>query len=181
MTPRYYQELAIKRAGLDRFDQFRHLATDLADTDYAWGEESLRGVDCSGSVFMPFLMMGYSVRTTATELYRRLFVHPVRGHHEQYVAAAFVITAEDVQHNDRIEHAGGATHVMPVVGEQVVLDAAWDQEAKLKAFNVIEDRYVTRVAHIEYRALDWGRLRKLSEERTALFGVDPIVREMLAA
>lgn len=181
MTPRYYQELAAKRAGLDRFDQFRHLATDMMDAFYRWAQENLLGTDCSGTICLPLLLMGFSIRTTARDLYQRLFVHPVRGHHERHVAAAFVITTVEVQHNDRIEPAGGVTHVMPIVGNEVVIDAAWGQQVQLRSFRLIEELYNTPTTRVEYRALDWRLLQKLSDERVALHGVDPIVNEIMAA
>ena len=179
MTPRYYTILENKRAGLDRYDRFRHLATDLMDTNYVWGAENLQGVDCSGSVCLPLLLMRYNIRTTATDLYRRLFVHPVAGHHDKHVAAVFVLTNQDVQHNDRIERAGGATHVMPVVGDRVVVDASWGKPTSLRSFDRVEDMYLRGNTRIEVRALDWGRAQQLSDNLTAQFGVDPVVSEIM--
>ena len=59
--------------------EFRHYAFELVDADqgYEWGKESPAGADCSGTVCYPLIKMGLYIRTTAEELYRKIFpLHP---------------------------------------------------------------------------------------------------------
>lgn len=176
----YYAMLARKIEGLDRYAKFRAYACDIMEAPYVWGGESIFGADCSGTVCFPLLRLGYDIRVPASVLYERLFIHPVGGYHDRHVAAVFVITDTRRFVGEKFVDPGMPTHVMPVVGEDVVLDAMYGGRCMLRSFDDISRSYVTDDAHLDTRALDWGALQRMHQSGAFKWAVDPEV-ELLRA
>lgn len=176
----YYQMLERKVEALDRYARFRHYATDIMEAPYVWGGESIFGADCSGTVCLPLLKLGYDIRVPASVLFKELFIHRVGGYHDKHVAAVFVVTDTRRFVGDKYVDPGAPTHVMPVVGEETVLDAMWGGTCTLRSWQALELAYVTDDAHIETRAMDWGRAREMHESHAWEWAVDPEVKLMLS-
>ena len=176
----YYEQQEYDRLQkADQYTLFRIFALRYYNAPYDWGKEWLLGVDCSGTLCGPLLKMGYLIRTTATDLYKRLFTIPVVGHHDEHIAALFVVTTEPTPHGDRTLPAGGVTHVMPFVGENVVLDASWKDKVRLRSLTDVFTRYKTSTTILAVRALNWRLLRELHENRSMAFGIDDELLEFI--
>jgi len=106
---------------------FRFLASLYNYTDYEGGRETFAsGADCSGAVCGPLLLMGYNIRTTADELYRKIFTIPVSSgmmESDDYILAVFFTAETQREHFGKIVPAGHVVHVAPVVGRYTVLHA----------------------------------------------------------
>jgi hypothetical protein len=96
--------------------RFVAYALELAGARYEWGGENLLGADCSGTVCLPLLRMGYQVRVTAQRLFDRYFPLGIRtiepANWTSQIMAVFY--GADEQH---------IIHVTPIVGPDVVLNA----------------------------------------------------------
>ena len=73
------KQLEVKRKNLDEATMFRAYALEMLEGEYAWGKETIYGADCSGTVCLPLMLLGYAIRTTADGLYRKVFTEKVTG------------------------------------------------------------------------------------------------------
>ena len=71
------RNLQTKAAAMTESERFRAYALQMLDAEYAWGKENVFGSDCSGTVCLPLMLPGYSIRTTADTLYRKVFTEAV--------------------------------------------------------------------------------------------------------
>lgn len=161
---RLFVEYLRKVENLDRPAQHRSFTLMLTDARYEWGSENLYGTDCSGTLSWPLLCMGHNVRVTAEEFRQNIYVHHVHqpSRYQHRVMAAFFLKERK------------AKHVMPIVGENVVLDAAGPagMVVALKDANTaIEDR-IQRGYSVEIRELDWGQVHANSNQA---WGVDDLI------
>ena len=113
---------------------FRHYAFQLVDAleGYEWGKENPTGADCSGTVCYPLIKMGLYIRTTAEELYRKIFtriVSPVNELDMDRVMAVFYVMPKPWKKLDgKPMPAGSVRHVTPVIGRYCVIDADWERD-----------------------------------------------------
>ena len=149
--------------------QFRHYSLMLVDADegYEWGKETPYGTDCSGTVCFPLIRMGYKIRTTADELYNRLFTFEIEEKDEldleRVVAVFYVMQKPWTKLSGERMAAGTVRHVTPVVGRYVVVDADWDRDQIiLKTAKEVRVGMERKGAAAEWREIDWKTARLLS-------------------
>jgi murein DD-endopeptidase len=132
---------------------------------YGWGEENPEASDCSGAVCMAlYAATGKLIRTTADDLYRRVFT--IKSPSPGDIQAAFWITQKAGSHGDREVDTGTATHIAGVVGREVVLSS----EEPYAVFST-----VTAVPaggrRVEIRGLDRAAFFRLADTGT-VYGLD---------
>lgn len=161
--------------------QFRKHALDLVDAPngYEWGKENLAGADCSGTVCYPLIRMGYRIRTTADDLYRRIFTRPVHDAaaetDPERVLAVFYVMREKWEKLDGTEMPAGAVrHVTPVVGQYVVLHAdGFRDRLYLATARAIRLEYERRFnCRAEWMEIDETLLDRHAAAGDMAFGID---------
>jgi murein DD-endopeptidase len=126
---------------------------------YEWGRENPEGADCSGSVCLAlFMATGLLVRTTADDLFRRIFT--VQNPKAGSIRAAFFIKN------------GIAAHVAGLVDDETVLNAQ-EGGAKVRSLDRICGWFWQQGHSSAVRGLDRGALEKLCREG-ARHGLDGI-------
>lgn len=173
-----------KIASLTFEEKFRWFACDLMYADYEWGKEGLLGTDCSGSISFPLLALGYHVRLTADAYMRELFTITV-DHAEAWspemVTALFFVTQHEARHGDRVVPAGTATHVTPVVGEGVILDAAWGKQARLRPARDAIFEYRNMGLDVIRRGMSFRTLEQLDRDGQHGWGIDEPIAKLMEA
>lgn len=165
-----------KVTSLPRAAQFRHYIYQLIDAPlgYEWGKETPWGTDCSGTVCYPLIRMGFKIRTTADDLYKRVFTINVPDSKLQDLSRVMVVfyiaTKPWTKLSGEKMPAGSARHVTPVVGRYVVCQANWKQD---KIY--LDTAYNVRVnmepgCEAVWREIDWKATRLLSGK--AYYGPD---------
>jgi hypothetical protein len=130
--------------------KFKLISLSMLYGEYKWGEETPESSDCSGTICLPLMVMGYSVRVTAERL-RQLFKETAFEYSDNELQAVFYIKDSK------------AKHVTPIIGEGMVVNAQGGKEIKLeKALDVIK-RYKDKGYKIELRKLDFKDLENIDE------------------
>ena len=117
---------------------------------YQWGKETPEGSDCSGAVCMAlYAATGLLIRTTADDLYRRVFTvqHPDRG----IIRAAFFIEGK----------TGKAIHTAGLVDDGVVLNSQ-EPGARVRTLTDMAAWFWDRGTSTAVRGLDRRELEKLA-------------------
>ena len=136
---------------------------------YGWGKENPESSDCSGAVCLAlYAATGLLVRTTADELYRRVFT--VKNPGANQIRAAFFITGRDKRHGDGFVKAGTVIHVAGLVDEGVLLNSQ-EPAARVRALRDIQAAFEREGAAMEVRGLDREALARLAKNG-ALYGID---------
>ena len=172
-------QLRVKEQNLTEAEKFRALALQMLEAQYVWGKENLYGSDCSGTVCLPLMLLGYAIRTTADQLYRLVFTDPVREKDKRdfsKIIAVFYLTKERVADTRRSMELpkGYARHVTPVVGEWVVLEANYRRDrVVLRTSRAVNLEYKRRMnCRAVWRALNKERAQELSDSRSEFHDVD---------
>src|SRR5215470_17110179 len=91
-------------------EKFVYFLMKLYGSPYGWGKENPESSDCSGAICMAlFAATGFLIRTTADDLYRRVFTK--MNPRPTDIRAVFFITKKSQKHGDRMVAAGTATHM----------------------------------------------------------------------
>ena len=119
----------------DLAKNFRHYAFELVDADqgYEWGKENPYGADCSGTVCYPLIKMGLYIRTTAQELYKKIFTRlvpttAVELDMDRILAVFYVMRKPWKKLDGQPMPARSVRHVTPVIGRYCVIDADWERD-----------------------------------------------------
>lgn len=102
---------------------------------------------------------GLLVRTTADELYRRVFTAKNPGAGQ--MRAAFFITNKDRRHGDGFVKAGTVIHVAGLVDEGVLLNSQ-EPSARVRALRDVQAAFEREGAAMEVRGLDREALARLA-------------------
>jgi hypothetical protein len=152
---------------------FRHFCLMLLGAEYRMGRENLLSTDCSGTICWPLFCMGFNLRLTAAELFARVFVHHVDmaliGDYWEHCFAIFY------------ERAGLVSHVAPIVGRGVILDAVDPaQPVQLKALQPVYNWYREHGYGIHFRDLNWMAARKIADSEPSRFEAeaDEMLKEL---
>lgn len=163
-------------------ERFRFFARLYDGAPYVGGREHpFRGADCSGTVCGPLYLMGYDIRTTADDLYRSLFTHPAADvwDDDSRILAVFYRTIYEREHFGATVPAGTATHVTPVVGRGLVINAF--DPIRIDTSAHVYDWYSKRGFTIEWRELNWSALITAHRTRNHFDGIDTDLVAMRAA
>jgi murein DD-endopeptidase len=106
-----YAKIQEKRLSkMDRLDRFRFFLLQQVGNPYIWGGENFTGADCSGSVCLAMsAACGVKIRTTAEDLFKRIFTDPVRPGE---ISALFVK-----------DPTGKISHIAGYIGPSVLVNA----------------------------------------------------------
>jgi murein DD-endopeptidase len=127
---------------------------------YQWGKENPEGSDCSGAVCMAlYAATGWLIRTTADDLYRRVFtvVHPNRG----IIRAAFFVE----------EKTGKVIYTAGLVDDGVVMNSQ-EPGARIRTLTDMAAWFWDRGSSMAVRGLDREALTKLAAEGKTRYGLD---------
>jgi murein DD-endopeptidase len=129
---------------------------------YRWGEENPEGSDCSGAVCMALCAAtGLLVRTTAEDLYRRVFrvVKPTG----KMIRAAFFVEGK----------SGKVIHTAGLLGDGVVLNSQ-EGGARVRSLEDISAWFWNRGVSTAVRGLDRGALARMTGEGKARYDLDGV-------
>ena len=156
---------------MNEHDRFVYFLLLQFGSPYGWGKETPEASDCSGAVCMAlFAATGLLVRTTADDLYKRVFTKPNPRQGE--IRAVFYLAKKDQRHGDRMVAAGTATHVAGFVDDGVILNSQ-EPFAKVRRVNDVSDWYQRNGHEVAIRGLNREALGKLSGEGKTVYDLDP--------
>ena len=171
------KNLQAKTAAMSEPEKFRAYALQMLDAEYAWGKENVFGSDCSGTVCLPLMLLGYSIRTTADTLYRKVFTESVAEkdrNDASKIMAVFYLTNTPMQRRGTELPKDYGRHVTPVVGEWVVLEANAEKgRVVLRTSRAVTMFYKRMNCRAVWRAFSPDRARQVSAAGSELWGVDP--------
>ncbi len=159
-----WAELQQKKLSIsDPITRFRFFALSMVGAKYELGRENILQTDCSGSVCWPlYAGLSLNIRVNADTLWKELFL--LTGHADDYmkeIMAYFFIIGPR------------ATHVSPVVGRGVVLDAAANgRNADIRALEPMLDWYIDNGYSVELRRLDWGTAQFMARDREGSWEIE---------
>jgi murein DD-endopeptidase len=137
---------------------------------YGWGKESPVSSDCSGAVCLAlYAATGFLIRTTADDLYRRVFT--VKNPDSKAIRAAFFIAGKNKAHGDRTAEARTATHVAGLVDDGAILNSQ-EPGARVRVLRDISAWYEREGSACVIRGLDRGALERLAREENTRYGLD---------
>jgi murein DD-endopeptidase len=140
------------------------------NSPYGWGKENPESSDCSGAVCLAlYAATGLLIRTTADDLYRRVFT--VKNPGCKAIRAAFFITGKDKAHVDRIAQAGTATHVTGLIDDGVILNSQ-EPGARVQSLEGLSRWFKDRGTTTVVRGLDRGALARLARDGNTRYGLD---------
>jgi murein DD-endopeptidase len=140
---------------------------------YLWGRETPEGSDCSGAVCMAlYAATGLLIRTTADDLYRRVFTRVnTRQNTDSRIMAAFFVTKDSRVRDGKTVPAGTALHIAGLLDEGVILNSA-SGGARVRTLNDISSWFLRDGCRMEIRGLDRAALEMLARERKTVYGLD---------
>ena len=141
---------------------FRFWVCLVQDRQYRWGSESIAGADCSGTIALGLFGARYNVRLTADLYLRLLFPRSASDAFDPGdIAAIFYLANSDRGHGPGSIKKGSACHVTPIIGEGVVLDAAWEKPARIRTIAAAEKLHAGFDTTPIHAAIDWAKLETL--------------------
>ena len=160
---------------MSKGEQFRFFCSWYGGIAYVGGKENyVYGSDCSGVVCGPLYLMGYDIRCTANDLFREIFTDEVDGYEDrEQIMAAFYVTREPTKHFGEMVPAGHITHVAPMVGRYVVMNA-FDPIQPMAASYVYK-WYDRNGKDTVWRQLNWEALEAHHKAGNLLWGLDPVL------
>jgi len=135
-----------------------------ANKGYEWGGEDPSGADCSGTVCGPLMMMGWKIRGTADDLYKKIFTNNVMDNKkfsERPMAVFYVSDIPWTKLSGKKMPAGTVRHVTPVVGYNVVLHADYTEDhIRLYDVDAIKEKYHKDNCSVVWREVDWDAVKR---------------------
>ena len=159
-------------------EKFEMIALDYDNLKYRGGRETpFDEGDCSATVSGPLYLMGYDIRATADALYREIFTDKVTDYESRDdIMAVFYITKMPREHFGRTVPVGTATHVAPVVGRYVVLNAF--DPIDLWTTKAVYEYYNKRGFDVVWRKLNFAQLILHHDAKDLLWGLDEELRKL---
>jgi murein DD-endopeptidase len=162
--------------GMNEAERFVYWLLLQYKSPYCWGRETPEGSDCSGAVCLAlFAATGLLVRTTADDLYKRVF--NIRGA-KSGIRAAFFITEDDRKRDGVLIKKGTAVHVAGLLDDGVILNSS-SPGARVRVLSDVERWFAGDWCRREVRGLDRAALERLSREGTK-DGIDKEIWEYFA-
>jgi murein DD-endopeptidase len=137
---------------------------------YGWGKENPEASDCSGAVCLAlYAATGLLVRTTADDLYRRVFTNPTPRPTD--IRAVFYLTKKGRKHGDTYVTAGTAVHVAGIVEDGIILNSQ-EPYAKVRRITGVSDWFLRNGHEAAVRGLDRKALARLAAGGKNRYGLD---------
>lgn len=127
-------------------EKFRWFCLKLVEAKYQLGGENIFETDCSGTICWALYCMGINIRLTASGLFDRVFTRDTSllWWHDKVMAIFYR------------DAAGKISHVSPVVGRGVILDAVDPSiPVCLKDAETSMEWYTTHDYQTYLREIDW--------------------------
>jgi murein DD-endopeptidase len=156
---------------MNELNRFIYFLLKIYGSPYGWGKENMESSDCSGAVCMAlFAATGLLIRTTADDLYRRVFtaVNP----RADKIRAVIYLTRKDQKHGDRSVAAGTAVHIAGIVEDGVILNSQ-EPFARIRRISDVSDWYQRNGHDVVVRGLNRDALEKLAKEKKTVYDLDP--------
>ena len=160
----------VKFERLTELEKFVYFLMKLYGSPYGWGKENPETSDCSGAVCMAlFAATGFLIRTTADDLYRRVFtgVNPTANQ----IRAVFFITKKNQKHGDRMVAAGTATHIAGILENGIIFNSQ-EPYAKVRQITDVSNWYQNNGYEVAVRGLNRETLERLAKEGKTLHSLD---------
>jgi murein DD-endopeptidase len=109
------------------------------------------------------------IRTTADDLYRRVFTKP--NPRPGDIRAVFYLTKKDKRHGDRSAAAGTVVHVAGILEDGVILNSQ-EPYAKVRRITDVSDWFMRNGHEVTIRGLDREALSKLAADGKTRYGLD---------
>jgi murein DD-endopeptidase len=146
---------------MNELDRFIYFLLLQYGSPYGWGKETPESSDCSGAVCLAlYAATGLLIRTTADDLYRRVFT--AANPSPRSIRAAFFIDG----------NTGKASHVAGLVGDGVALNSQ-EGGARVWSLEQLSRWFWDRRASTAVRGLDRGALERLAGDGKNRHGLDP--------
>jgi murein DD-endopeptidase len=156
---------------MGEYERFIYFLLKQFGSPYGWGKETPEASDCSGAVCMAlFAATGLLIRTTADDLYRRVFT--VINPRANQIRAVFCIAKNKVQHGDRTVIAGTVTHIAGFVDDGVILNSQ-EPYARVRRITDVTDWYQRNGYEIAVRGLNREVFERLAREGKTTYDLDP--------
>lgn len=158
---------------MNELDKFIYFLLLQFGSPYGWGKENPEASDCSGAVCLAlYAAMGLLIRTTADDLYKRVFtrINP----RPTDIRAAFFITRKSGKHGDGYVSAGTCTHVAGFLDDGVILNSQ-EPYARVRRLTDVSDYFQRNGYEVAIRGLDRGALEKLAREGNTRYGLDGVL------
>lgn len=165
-----YEEQKLKM--MSAAEIFRYFCMKMLSADYVMGKENIFETDCSGTICFPLFAMDLNIRCTAHYLYTHIFIHPA-GDIRDYLNRVLAVF---------YGRSGNITHVSPIVGRGVILDAVEpDQPVQTKAAAPVIRWYEDHNYNVHLREIDWeaARLVARMEEHSWDREADEMLKELV--
>jgi murein DD-endopeptidase len=145
---------------MTEIEKYKYFLLLQYGSPYGWGKENPESSDCSGAVCLAlYAATGFLIRTTADDLYRRVFT--ALNPSDINMRAAFFIDGA----------TGKAGHVAGLVEDGIVLNSQ-EGGARLWTLDGLSKWFWDRGASTAVRGLDRAALAKLAGEGVR-HGIDP--------
>jgi murein DD-endopeptidase len=147
-------------------EKFNYFLLLQYGSPYGWGKENPESSDCSGAVCLAlYAATGLLIRTTADDLYKRVFT--VKNPGPSMIRAAFFVSGKD----------GAASHVAGLVDQSdnkaagVVLNSQ-EGGARLRSLEYISAWFWNQGYATAIRGLDKTALEKLARDNNTRYELD---------
>jgi murein DD-endopeptidase len=137
---------------MSEFDQFIYFLLLQFGSPYGWGKENPEASDCSGAVCLAlYAATGLLIRTTADDLYRRVFTVTPPG--RDMIRAAFFVEGK----------TGTAIHTARLLDDGVILNSQ-EPKARIRDLESISAWFWNHGSSTAIRGLNREALAKLAGE-----------------
>jgi murein DD-endopeptidase len=156
---------------MNETNKFIYFLLKVYGSPYGWGKENPETSDCSGAVCMAlFAATGLLIRTTADDLYRRVFT--ILNPRPDTIRAIFYITKKDIKHGDRMVAAGTCTHIAGIIENGIVVNSQ-EPFAKVRSISDVSNWYQNNGYEIEVRGLYREKFEELARGGKVVYDLDP--------
>jgi len=155
---------------MNETDRFIYFLCRMFGTPYGWGKETPEASDCSGAVCLAlFAATGLLIRTTADDLFRRVFtkVNPQKND----IRVVFYVTKKQQRHGDRMAGAGTATHIAGIIEDGIIVNSQ-EPFTRIRRLTDVSDWYQRNGHEVYIRGLDREALKKLAMEGKTVHDLD---------
>jgi hypothetical protein len=153
----------LKNLSLDQ--RFAYAVRLLWMTPYNWGQETILGTDCSGSVAWGLYLLGFSIRVTAQEFHDDLTLPVPAGSEVEAGYLCFFWDKEDTK----------IQHVVVFSDETIIMDA----DKRFMDTPLWKEAQSRGYVRFTVRRLNWQAIESLHLRGGRAFGLDEELKPLL--
>jgi hypothetical protein len=148
---RFFSLLRDKIFSASSAKEFKLYMLNFAEAPYKWGKEGIAGTDCSGLVCGPLMYMGYNVRVTADDLYKKACDKTSEIADPEKVHLVFFVDKKD-----------RATHVGVFVSPNVIMHASGARDVTFDSLDDLMAEYEDKGEKAEFRILNFDKVYEMN-------------------